>query len=164
MNQEDGQTDGTALATFAAGCFWGVEDSFRKVKGVRDVTAGYTGGTAPAPTYEMVCSNGTGHAEAVRVEYDPSVVSYSQLLDAFWNMHDPTQLDRQGPDIGSQYRSVVFYHDSEQRRLAEESRQKLETSGRHRRSVVTRIEPAGDFWPAEEYHQRYFEKNRLRRG
>lgn len=160
MSQEGNSHPGRELATFAAGCFWGVEDSFRKVQGVTDVTVGYTGGSAPEPTYGMVCGGGTGHAEAVRVEYDPSAVSYEKLLEAFWDMHDPTQLDRQGPDVGSQYRSVIFYHDTGQRRQAEESREKLAKSGRYSRPIVTRIEPVENFWPAEEYHQQYFQKNR----
>ncbi len=152
----------TAVATFAAGCFWGVEDAFRKVRGVIDVTPGYTGGTVPDPTYKMVCTGRTGHAETVRVRYDPLTVSYSSLLDVFWKIHDPTQLDRQGPDVGTQYRSVIFYHDEGQRQQAEQSKAELERARRHSRPVVTRIEPAVPFWPAEEYHQQYLQKCRVR--
>lgn len=147
-----------AKATFAAGCFWGVEASFRRVPGVTATTVGYTGGSTPDPTYEDVCTDRTGHAEAVEVEFDPARVSYEQLLDVFWSSHDPTTLNRQGPDVGSQYRSEIFYHTPEQQAAAEASRQKLEASGKHRRPVVTEIRPAARFYPAEEYHQQYLEK------
>lgn len=145
-------------ATFGAGCFWGVEALFRKVPGVIDAVSGYTGGTLANPTYEQVCNSETGHAEAVEVTYDPEKVSYERLLEVFWMNHNPTTLNQQGPDHGSQYRSVIFYHDEEQKRLAEASRQALEQSGKWQRSIVTEIVPAETFYKAEEYHQRYFEK------
>ena len=146
-------------ATFAAGCFWGVEAAFRNVKGVVSVTSGYIGGGLENPTYEDVCSDRTGHAEAVEVEYDPRVVSYAQLLDAFWEMHDPTTPNRQGPDVGSQYRSAIFYHTPEQAAAARAAKERLEREGRFRQPVVTEITAATPFWPAEEYHQRYYEKH-----
>ncbi|SDE17782.1 peptide-methionine (S)-S-oxide reductase [Rhodospira trueperi] len=148
----------TRFATFGAGCFWGVELAFRNVDGVVATAVGYAGGTVDNPTYEMVCTDTTGHAEVVRVEYDPAVVSYERLLDVFWQCHDPTQVNRQGPDIGRQYRSVIIPDDSAQAAAAEASRARLEASGRLRRPVATRIEPAGVFWPAEDYHQQYLEK------
>lgn len=146
------------LATFAAGCFWGVEETFRRVPGVLRTSVGYTGGWLEHPTYEQVCTDRTGHAEALQVLYDPEQVSYGQLLDVFWSCHDPTQLDRQGPDIGSQYRSAIFFHDDEQKAEAVASKDALEASGRHRRPVVTEIVAAETFWRAEEYHQQYFAK------
>ena len=145
-------------ATFAAGCFWGVEEAFRKIPGVMATEVGYAGGTTGNPRYEDVCTGRTGHAEAVRILYDPEVVTYQMLLDTFWSIHDPTQKDRQGPDIGTNYRSVIFYHDREQKEAALRSREELERSGRFRRPVVTEIAPATDFWRAEEYHQQYHEK------
>jgi peptide-methionine (S)-S-oxide reductase len=145
-------------ATFAAGCFWGVEAEFRKIPGVIEASVGYTGGTTKNPTYKEVCSGTTGHAEAVQIDYDPARVTYEQLLDAFWAMHDPTTLNRQGPDVGTQYRSAIFFHDAEQEAAALASKKKLESSGTHRHPVVTEITPATDFHRAEEYHQRYFEK------
>lgn len=145
-------------ASFAAGCFWGVEAAFRQVKGVLSTTVGYSGGTLANPTYEDVCSHTTGHAETVLVEFDPAVVSYDQLLEAFWNCHDPTQLNRQGPDVGSQYRSVIFYHTPEQQAAAEASKDRLAQSGKYRRPIVTQIVPAATFYRAEEYHQQYLEK------
>lgn len=149
----------TERATFAAGCFWGVEASFRRVKGVLSTRVGYTGGTTDHPTYAEVCTGRTGHAEAVEITYDPAVISYRELLDIFWSIHDPTELNRQGPDIGTNYRSAIFTHSGEQKRLAEESRDRLQASGRFgSRRIVTEIVPAGIFWPAEEYHQQYFEK------
>ncbi|WP_184431604.1 peptide-methionine (S)-S-oxide reductase MsrA [Roseospira goensis] len=148
----------TRFATFGAGCFWGVELAFRNVDGVVATTVGYAGGHVAQPTYHMVCSDTTGHAEVVRVEYDPAAVSYARLLDVFWQAHDPTQVNRQGPDVGSQYRSVIFVHDAEQRAAAEASKADQDASGRHRRRIATQIEPAGDFWPAEDYHQQYLEK------
>jgi len=148
-----------AKATFAAGCFWGVEAAFRRVKGVKDAAVGYTGGHKPNPTYQEVCYTATGHAEAVEVEFDPQVVSYERLLEVFWSIHDPTQLNRQGPDVGEQYRSAVFVHDEAQADAARASKERLEKSGRLRRPAVTQIAPAATFWRAEEYHQRYFEKN-----
>ncbi|MCG8509730.1 MAG: peptide-methionine (S)-S-oxide reductase MsrA [Rhodospirillales bacterium] len=149
-----------AEATFAAGCFWGVEHSFRQVPGVTDAEVGYTGGHVPDPTYHNVCSGHTGHAEAVRVTYDPERVSYDELLELFWRIHDPTQFNRQGPDIGTQYRSAIFTHGEDQAKAAEESKQRLQASGHVRRDVVTEIVPAGEFWRAEDYHQRYVEKQR----
>jgi peptide-methionine (S)-S-oxide reductase len=148
-----------AEATFAAGCFWGVEDRFRCVSGVTEVEVGYAGGSTEEPTYREVCTGRTGHAESVRVVYDPEVVSYKQLLEAFWRMHDPTTRDRQGPDVGSQYRSVVFYHSEEQEKAARASREELERRDAFRgRRIVTEIVPVGRFWRAEDYHQRYLEK------
>jgi len=151
-----------AKATFAAGCFWGIEATFRKVPGVTDAAVGYTGGHKPNPTYKEVCYAGTGHAEAVEVEFDPAQVSYEKLLDVFWSIHDPTQLNRQGPDVGTQYRSAVFVHSEEQAAAARASKERLEKSGRLRRPVATEISPASTFWRAEEYHQRYFEKMGIR--
>lgn len=148
-------------ATFAAGCFWGVEAAFRNVDGVLATQVGYTDGQTMNPTYRDVCSNTTGHAEAVEVEYDPSQVSYDDLLRVFWENHDPTQLNRQGPDVGSQYRSAIFYHDDEQKQAADASKQQLEQSGRYKRPVVTHILPATRFYRAEEYHQQYLEKRGL---
>jgi len=147
-------------ATFAAGCFWHVEDLFRKVKGVSSATSGYTGGTMPSPRYQDVCTNRTGHAEAVQVEYDPEQVSYDELLKVFWENHNPTTLNRQGPDVGIQYRSAIFYHDVEQEKAAKESMKKLQDSMPEKK-VVTEITPAKEFFKAEEYHQRYFEKQGL---
>ena len=146
-------------ATFAAGCFWGVEDAFRQVKGVTDAAAGYTGGTMESPTYRDVCGDATGHAEAVQVEFDPAQVSYDDLLSVFWEIHDPTTPNRQGPDVGSQYRSAIFFHSPEQEKAARASKDKQDASGRHRRPIVTEITPASRFWRAEEYHQRYNEKH-----
>lgn len=150
----------TETATFAAGCFWGVEELFRALPGVRSTIVGYTGGTLDDPTYEIVCTDATGHAEAVRIEFDPAKVHYEELLRIFWENHNPTTKNRQGPDIGSQYRSAIFYHTSEQKRLAEELRDALERSGRWKQPIVTQIVPADIFWPAEEYHQKYL----LKRG
>ena len=146
-------------ATFAAGCFWGVEATFRAVKGVKNTTVGYTGGKFVNPTYEDVCGNRTGHAESVLVEFDPAEVSYDQLLDVFWNCHNPTTPDRQGPDEGSQYRSVIFYHTPAQKEAALASKKKLEESGKYKQPIVTEIVPATTFYRAEEYHQQYEEKH-----
>jgi peptide-methionine (S)-S-oxide reductase len=143
-------------ATFGAGCFWGVEAAFRQVEGVTKTEVGYEGGTLDRPTYEDVCSHTTGHAEVVQVTYDPERISYDELLDVFWEEHDPTQLNRQGWDVGDQYRSVVFFHDEEQRAAAEASREREQP--RHRKPIVTQIVPAGTFWAAEDYHQQYLEK------
>ncbi len=154
-------TDSLQAATFAAGCFWGVEDAFRQVRGVKDVIVGYTGGTLENPTYYDVCDHGTGHAEAVEITYDPREITYEELLNVFWENHDPTTLNRQGPDVGAQYRSAIFTHSPEQAAAAEKSKETLEASGRLRRPVVTEITPASVFWKAEEYHQRYFEKHGL---
>ncbi len=151
----------TGKATFAAGCFWGVEAAFRQVPGVLDAAVGYSGGGFPNPTYEDVCTGRTGHAESVRVEFDPARVSYDQLLDVFWENHDPTTLNRQGPDVGTQYRSVIFVEGPEQEKAAKESKERLEKSGRYRRPIVTEIAPAQPFWRAEDYHQRYLEKRGL---
>ncbi len=145
-------------ATFAAGCFWGVESAFRKVPGVVSATVGYTGGSHENPTYEDVCTGRTGHAEAVQLEYDPSTVTYEELLDVFWNIHDPTTPNRQGPDVGSQYRSAVFSHDAEQEAAAIASKEKLDGSGRLPKPIVTEIAPASTFYRAEDYHQGYLEK------
>ncbi len=147
-------------ATFAAGCFWHVEDLFRKVKGVSSATSGYTGGAMPSPSYQDVCTDRTGHAEAVQVEYDPEQVSYDELLKVFWENHNPTTLNRQGPDVGSQYRSAIFYHDAEQEKAAKEYVKKLQESMPEKK-VVTEITLAKEFFKAEEYHQRYFEKQGL---
>jgi peptide-methionine (S)-S-oxide reductase len=149
------------LATFGAGCFWGVEVVFRQIAGVKDALVGYLGGTLANPTYKDVCTGKTGHAEVVQVEYDPSAVTYDQLLDVFWENHDPTTLNRQGPDVGTQYRSAIFYHTPEQERAAKASKSRLEASGKLRRPVVTEITPASTFYPAEDYHQRYLEKRGL---
>lgn len=149
------------LATFGAGCFWGVEVAFRQVPGVKDALVGYLGGTLANPTYKDVCTGKTGHAEVVQVRYDPSEVNYDRLLDVFWENHNPTTLNRQGPDVGAQYRSAVFYHTPEQKRAAEESKSRLEASGTLRRPVVTEITAASTFYPAEDYHQRYLEKRGL---
>lgn len=145
-------------ATFGAGCFWGVEADFRAVPGVKDVRVGYIGGTLAQPAYKDVCTGRTGHAEAVEVDFDPTVVSYDQLLDQFFQLHDPTTLNRQGPDHGTQYRSAIFYHSPEQRAAAEAAKDRWNRSVRFRNPVVTQIVPAETFWEAEDYHQRYLEK------
>jgi len=149
-------------ATFGAGCFWGVESTFRKLKGVTKTSVGYMGGRTETPTYEEVCTDTTGHAEVCQVEFDPAVVGYEALLDAFWECHDPTQLNYQGPDFGTQYRSAVFFHTPGQEAAARASKDRLEASKRHRRPVVTEITPAGAYWLAEDYHQQYFERSRPR--
>lgn len=151
----------TKTATFGAGCFWGVETAFRQLEGVSATAVGYMGGDVDNPTYEIVCSHTSGHAEVVQVDFDPERVTYEQLLEIFWSNHDPTQLNRQGPDVGDQYRSVIFYHDAEQKRLAEASKQGLEATGAWSRPIVTLIEPVSTFWRAEEYHQQYLEKRGL---
>ena len=148
----------TEKATFGAGCFWGVEETLRNVKGILSTRVGYAGGTRENPTYQDVCTDKTGHAEVVEVEFDPEQVSYNELLDVFWSNHNPTTPNRQGPDVGTQYRSVIFYHSPEQEATASTSKEKLEKSSRFSRPIVTRIEPASKFWPAEEYHQRYLQK------
>jgi len=147
-------------AIFAAGCFWGVEANFRKVEGVISTRVGYTGGSFSEPTYKDVCSHKTGHAEAIEIAFDPSKVTYDELLDVFWSIHDPTTLNRQGPDIGTQYRSVIFYINSEQKEKALNSKTRLEASKRNKRAIVTQIASASDFWEAEEYHQQYVEKRK----
>jgi len=145
-------------ATFGAGCFWHVEAAFQKVKGIISTTVGYMGGNLKNPTYEDACTDKTGHAEVIQITYDPSKVSYEKLLEIFWNIHDPTQLNRQGPDIGTQYRSVIFYHNEQQKKLAEKSKVKL----KYNKPIVTEITKAKEFYPAEEYHQRYLEKHDLK--
>jgi peptide-methionine (S)-S-oxide reductase len=149
-------------ATFAAGCFWGVEDAFRQIPGVKSTTVGYTGGTTKNPTYKDVCTDGTGHAEAVEVEFDPQQVSYEQLLKTFWEIHDPTTPNRQGPDFGTQYRSAIFFHGPEQETAARESKAALEGARKFRRPIVTEIKPAPEFYRAEDYHQQYFEKRGIK--
>lgn len=149
----------TQTATFAAGCFWGVEDSFRGVDGVLSTMVGYTGGKTENPTYEQVCTGTTGHAEALQVTFDPDKISYDKLLDTFWSIHNPTTPNRQGPDIGTQYRSAIFYHTPEQEALAQASKARMETSGKWRSPVVTEIVSAAPFYKAEEYHQHYHEKH-----
>jgi peptide-methionine (S)-S-oxide reductase len=148
-------------ATFGAGCFWGVEATFRQIAGVASTAVGYMGGTLENPTYKDVCTDRTGHAEVVQVEYDPSKVSYDELLSVFWANHDPTQLNRQGPDVGTQYRSVIFFHNPEQEAAAKASKEKLQGAGVYKRPIVTAIVPAAEFWRAEEYHQQYLEKRGL---
>ena len=146
-------------ATFAAGCFWGIEAAFRQIKGVVETAVGYTGGTVPEPDYKKVCSGRTGHAEAVGIIFDPAVVNYEKLLDTFWNIHDPTQVNRQGPDIGTSYRSAIFYHSPKQKEQAEASKNRLANSKKYRgKTIATEIVPATEFWKAEEYHQQYYEK------
>lgn len=146
------------VATFGAGCFWGVEAAFRRVEGVLETEVGYSGGHTKDPTYKQVCTGRTGHTEVVRVVFDPAKVSYEQLLDVFWNCHDPTQVNRQGPDVGRQYRSVIFYHTKAQAAAARAAKGKLDKSGTFRRPIATRIEPAAKFYRAEAYHQQYLEK------
>ena len=146
------------VATFGAGCFWGVEAAFRRTPGVVDTAVGYSGGHLDKPTYKDVCTDETGHAEVVQVTFDPQKLSYSQLLDVFWKIHDPTKLNRQGPDFGKQYRTAIFFHSPEQEEIARKSKQALEASGKFHRPIATEISPAKTFWRAEEYHQRYLEK------
>ena len=149
----------TEIATFGAGCFWGIEAAFRRVPGVLDTAVGYSGGHLENPTYKDVCTDETGHAEVVQVTFDPSKIGYRQLLDVFWQIHDPTQVNRQGPDSGTQYRKAIFFHSPEQEAAAKESKAALEASGKlRRRPIATEITPAGKFYLAEEYHQRYLEK------
>jgi len=152
----------TEKATFGAGCFWGVESAFREVDGVVDAAVGYEGGHTENPTYKDVCTDRTGHAEVVEVEYDPSKVSYEQLLNVFWNEHDPTQVNRQGPDFGTQYRTVIFYHTPEQERIARASKEALQKSGKFSRPIATEIVPAQTFYRAEDYHQQYLAKRGMR--
>jgi len=148
-----------AKATFGAGCFWGVESAFRQVKGVTDAAVGYMGGTLANPTYKDVCTDRTGHAEVVQLDFDAAQISYEALLRVFFEIHDPTTLNRQGPDFGKQYRSVIFFHDAEQESAAQKVKGEFDQSGRFSRKIVTQIAPASEFWRAEEYHQRYFEKH-----
>jgi len=147
-------------ATFAAGCFWGVEELFRTTAGVLETTVGYMGGDVDNPTYQLVCSGETGHAEVVDLQFDPAVISYDQLLELFWRKHNPTTLNRQGWDIGTQYRSAIFYHNDEQRKLAEKSKAALDATDQYFEPVVTEITPSGPFWKAEKYHQQYVLKNK----
>ena len=149
-----------AKATFAAGCFWGVEQTFSEIDGVTETSVGYTGGVSENPTYGMVCTGQTGHAEAVEIDFDPAKVSYDQLLDVFFEIHDPTTLNRQGPDIGTQYRSAIFFHDAEQEAAARDAKQRAQQSGRFMGDVVTEISPAGPYYLAEDYHQKYVQKRR----
>ena len=149
----------TEIATFGAGCFWGVEAAFRRLPGVVDVASGYSGGHMPNPTYEDVCSHTTGHAEVVQVTFDPQKITYDQLLDLFWQIHNPTQVNRQGPDVGTQYRSAIFVHSPEQQAIAEKSKAALAASGKFQRPIATEITTAGPFYRAEEYHQKYLEKH-----
>lgn len=158
IHASQGNTMHEEIATFAAGCFWGVEELFRTRPGVIKTEVGYTGGSTPNPTYKMVCGDATGHAEAVQITYDPQKISYSDLLTIFWENHDPTTPNRQGPDIGTQYRSVIFYHSPEQEKLARASKKQLETSGMLRAPTITEIVPAPAFHRAEEYHQQYLAK------
>jgi len=158
---ERGGDSEAALATFGAGCFWGVEAAYRQIPGVISTTVGYLGGTMENPTYRDVCSGRTGHAEVVQVAYDPSRVTYDDLLTVFWENHNPTTLNRQGPDVGTQYRSAIFYHDDTQKELAIASKEEREHSGRYHRPIVTEITPASAFYEAEDYHQQYLEKRGL---
>ncbi len=146
-------------ATFGAGCFWGVEEALRTLPGVTATAVGYAGGTTEGPTYRDVCTGRTGHAEVVEVEFDPARIGYERLLEAFWEIHDPTTPNRQGPDVGTQYRSAIFYHDDAQKAAAESARERLQAAGRFRRPIVTEISPAPTFWRAEEYHQGYAQKH-----
>jgi len=148
-----------ATATFGAGCFWGVEEAFRRTPGVTETAVGYMGGHLENPSYQAVCTDRTGHAEVVQVQFDPSQIDYERLLEIFWELHDPTTLNRQGPDVGTQYRSAVFYHDEAQQAAAGGLKARLQASGRFRRPIVTEITPASTFWRAEEYHQKYIQKN-----
>ncbi len=157
-----GETNMTEKATFGAGCFWGVEAAFRQVNGVTDAAVGYMGGTVRNPTYRDVSTDRTGHAEVCQVTFDPAVVTYETLVEIFFRIHDPTQVNRQGPDFGSQYRTVIFVHNQEQQRIAQTVKDRLAASRRYPRPLVTAIEPAREFWRAEEYHQRYFEKKGIR--
>ncbi|MDJ0728632.1 MAG: peptide-methionine (S)-S-oxide reductase MsrA [Crocosphaera sp.] len=150
-------------ATFGAGCFWGVEAAFRRLKGVISTSVGYMGGHWPNPCYLDVCARITGHAEVVQIEYDPTIIGYENLLETFWKIHDPTSLNRQGPDRGEQYRSVIFYHNSEQEILARQSKLKLQNSGEYDQDIVTQIKAASDYYLAEDYHQQYFKKNKLKK-
>ena len=154
-------TENSKIATFGAGCFWGVEAAYRQIPGVLSTRVGYLGGTMENPTYKDVCSGRTGHAEVVEVTYDPARLTYDDLLTVFWENHDPTTLNRQGPDVGVQYRSAIFYHDDEQKAAAEASKAERDRSGRYRRPIVTEITPASQFYEAEDYHQQYLEKRGL---
>ena len=159
--EQYGGTGKMEKATFAAGCFWGVEEAFRKVKGIVSTAVGYTGGAIEKPSYREVCTGRTGHAEAVLIEFDPTQVSYDELLEVFWSIHDPTTLNRQGPDVGSQYRSAIFYHSDKQKDSAMASKDELRGAGKYRRDIVTEITPASTFYMAEDYHQQYLAKRGL---
>lgn len=159
--EKDEMTQAQKTATFGAGCFWGVEAAYRQIPGVLSTRVGYLGGTMDNPTYRDVCSGRTGHAEVVEVTYDPARLSYDDLLTVFWENHDPTTLNRQGPDVGEQYRSAIFYHDDEQKAVANASKEERDRSGRYRRPIVTEITPASTFYEAEDYHQQYLEKRGL---
>ena len=148
-------------ATFGAGCFWGVQKEFNKIKGIANTTVGYMGGNLKNPTYENVCTNKTGHVEVVQIQFDPTIVSYEKLLEVFWEIHDPTQFNRQGPDTGTQYKSVIFYHNEKQKNLAEKSKNKLQKSNRFKKPIATEIKSSEIFYKAEEYHQNYLEKNKV---
>ena len=148
-------------ATFGAGCFWGVQKEFNKIKGITNTTVGYMGGNLKNPTYKDVCTNKTGHIEVVQIEFDPKIVNYEKLLELFWKIHDPTQFNRQGPDIGTQYKSIIFYHTEEQKIIAEKSKEKLQKSNKFKKPIVTEIKPLDIFYKAEEYHQNYLEKNKI---
>ena len=161
ITSDNKSTATTQKATFGAGCFWGVEASFRQIKGVKATAVGYLGGELKNPTYEDVCYRKTGHAEVVEVEYDPAQVSYEQLLDVFWENHDPTTLNRQGPDVGDQYRSAIFVQNDEQAAAAAASKDARDRSGKYRRPIVTEVTPASQFYKAEDYHQQYLEKRGL---
>lgn len=150
------------IATFGAGCFWGVEEMFRQIKGVVSTTVGYMGGKTKNPTYEDICTDCTGHAEVVQIEYNPAIVKYEQLLEVFWSNHNPTTMNKQGPDEGTQYRSVIFYHNPEQKKTAEESKIRLQKSGKLKPPIVTEITPASTFYKAEEYHQKYLQKKGIK--
>lgn len=149
-------------ATFGAGCFWGTEAAFRQLEGVISTSVGYMGGHFPNPSYLDVCARITGHAEVAQIEYDPEIITYEQLLETFWEIHDPTSLNRQGPDRGEQYRSVIFYHDQAQEKAARQSKLKLQRSGKYDKEIVTDIQGSSDYYLAEDYHQQYLEKKRNR--
>ena len=148
-------------ATFGAGCFWGVQKEFNKIKGIVNTTVGYMGGNLKNPTYKDVCTNKTGHIEVVQIEFDPKIVNYEKLLELFWKIHDPTQFNRQGPDIGTQYKSIIFYHNEKQKIIAEQSKEKLQKSNKFKKPIATEIKPLDIFYKAEEYHQNYLEKNKI---
>jgi peptide-methionine (S)-S-oxide reductase len=160
MNQNQANQERTEVATLGGGCFWCLEAAFDQVKGVEDVVSGYAGGTVPNPTYKQVCTGDTGHAEVVQITFDPTVISYKELLDVYFTIHDPTTLNRQGADVGTQYRSVIFYHTPEQKQVAEALVAELDAKGHWDDPIVTQIEPLEAFYPAEDYHQEYYEHNR----
>lgn len=161
MEEKKSNNAATELATFGAGCFWGVEETYREVKGVVGTAVGYMGGAVTEPTYKQVCTDTTGHAEVTQVEFDPALTSYEELLEVFWKVHDPTHVNRQGPDVGAQYRTAIFYHSAEQKAAAEKSLAALSASGKYTKPIATEITPAAEFWRAEEYHQRYLQKRGL---